>query len=130
MLTLPAAHLLQANYDMKSNEGSLEWSNSSNWGMDGLLKVTARSKLDADSVKKMPVRRLFLGSHRALRACHQCNAWAGSERLPSACMPAASVRQKLELGTAGAGRCRWALGVILGAMFCSLPVQLDHHLLQ
>lgn len=45
---------LKAIYDTKSNVGKLEWTNTGSLGGDGTLRITARSALDADSVKKMP----------------------------------------------------------------------------
>lgn len=45
---------LKANYDAKTNVGTLEWTNTGGLVGDGDLKITARSALDADSVKKVP----------------------------------------------------------------------------
>lgn len=53
----PPTACLQAGYDTKSQVGSLEWTNTSNFGGDGELKITARSVMDAEGIKKMPVSR-------------------------------------------------------------------------
>ena len=46
---------LKATYDMNSNLGSLEWTNSSGAGGGGDLKVTAKANLaDSTSAKQMP----------------------------------------------------------------------------
>ncbi|PSC72530.1 DEAD-box ATP-dependent RNA helicase chloroplastic isoform B [Micractinium conductrix] len=45
---------LRAVFDMGSNEGALTWTNSGSLGGGGDTKVTARMKLDKDSMQQMP----------------------------------------------------------------------------
>lgn len=45
---------LRAIFDMGSNEGALTWTNSASLGGGGETKVTARMKLDKDSMQQMP----------------------------------------------------------------------------
>lgn len=45
---------LRAIFDVNSNEGSLQWTNSGGLGGDGDLRVTARATLDKDGMKQMP----------------------------------------------------------------------------
>lgn len=54
-LIFPSLSTPQVIYDTKSQHGTLEWTNDSNFGGDGTLKLTAKSVMDADSIKKMPV---------------------------------------------------------------------------
>lgn len=54
-LIFPSLPTPQVIYDTKSQHGTLEWTNDSNFGGDGTLKLTAKSVMDADSIKKMPV---------------------------------------------------------------------------
>lgn len=45
---------LRAIFDMGSNEGTLTWTNTGSLGGGGDLKLTARMKLDKDSMQQMP----------------------------------------------------------------------------
>lgn len=49
---------LRAVFDMGSNEGTLTWTNSGSLGGGGATKLTARMKLDKDSMQQMPTLTL------------------------------------------------------------------------
>ncbi|KAL4443479.1 hypothetical protein ABPG75_011216 [Micractinium tetrahymenae] len=49
---------LRAVFDMSTNEGALTWTNSGSLGGGGSTKLTARMKLDKDSMQQMPTLTL------------------------------------------------------------------------